>query len=48
MGASQGVPVGANPMDPSGIGGGNIGVGVPTIAGEAGFTGNTQEPQGSS
>ena len=45
MGAPGGVPVGANPMDASGIGGGNIGVGVPPIAGEAGFTGNDQEPQ---
>tara|TARA_R100000093_G_scaffold69085_1_gene41097 strand:- start:104 stop:664 length:561 start_codon:yes stop_codon:yes gene_type:complete len=46
MGAPGGVPVGANPMDASGIGGGNIGIGVPPIAGEAGFTGNNQEPQG--
>ena len=45
MGANGSVPVGANPMDPSGVGGGNIGVGVPPIAGEAGFTGNDQEPQ---
>ena len=46
MGADGGVPVGANPMDASGVGGGNIGVGVPPIAGEAGFTGTDQEPQG--
>ena len=46
MGANGSVPVGANPMDPSGVGGGNIGVGVPPVAGEAGFTGNIQEPQG--
>ena len=46
MGANAGVPVGANPMDPSGVGGGNIGVGASPLAGEAGFTGNDQEPQG--
>jgi hypothetical protein len=46
MGANAGIPVGANPMDASGVGGGNIGVGVPPIAGEAGFTGNDQEPEG--
>jgi hypothetical protein len=48
MGADGSVPVGANPMDASGVGGGNIGVGVPPIAGEAGFTGTDQEPQGRS
>ena len=46
MGANGSVPVGANPMDPSGVGGGNIGVGTSPIAGEAGFTGNIEEPQG--
>ena len=34
------VPVGANPMDASGVGGGNIGVGNAPVAGESGFTGN--------
>jgi hypothetical protein len=48
MGADGGVPVGANPMDASGVGGGNIGVGTSPLAGEAGFTGNNQEPQGRS
>jgi len=40
MGADGEVPVGANPMDQSGVGGGNIGVGSAPVAGEDGFTGN--------
>jgi len=43
MDGSGGVPVGANPADDSGIGGGNIGVGSAPLAGEAGFTGNITE-----
>ena len=46
MGANGSVPVGANPMDVSGVGGGNIGVGISPLAGEAGFTGNIEESQG--
>ena len=46
MGANGSVPVGANAMDVSGVGGGNIGVGTSPLAGEAGFTGNIEEPQG--
>ena len=40
MGGTGGPPVGANAMDPSGVGGGNIGVGNAPVAGESGFTGN--------
>jgi hypothetical protein len=36
------LPVGANSMDESSVGGGNIGVGTAPIAGESGFTGNAQ------
>tara|TARA_R100000008_G_scaffold86736_1_gene81234 strand:- start:5691 stop:7841 length:2151 start_codon:yes stop_codon:yes gene_type:complete len=43
MDGSGGVPVGANPADDSGVGGGNIGVGDTPLAGEAGFTGNIAE-----
>ena len=46
MGGTGGPPVGANAMDVSGVGGGNIGVGTSPLAGEAGFTGNIEEPQG--
>jgi len=47
----QGVPAaGANPADPTGAGGGNIGTGVAPTPGEQGFSGNdqqanTQQPQ---
>tara|TARA_R100001530_G_scaffold75752_1_gene53173 strand:+ start:561 stop:2663 length:2103 start_codon:yes stop_codon:yes gene_type:complete len=44
MGADGEVPVGANPMDQSGVGGGNIGVGSAPVAGEDGFTGNPPQP----
>ena len=44
MGADGEVPVGANPMDQSGVGGGNIGVGSAPVAGENGFTGNPPQP----
>jgi len=40
MGGAGAPPVGANAMDSSGVGGGNIGVGNAPIAGESGFTGN--------
>ena len=43
MDGSGGVPVGANPADDSGVGGGNIGTGNTPFAGEAGFTGNIAE-----
>mgnify|MGYP003328899307 CR=1 FL=1 len=33
-------PVGANPLDPTGAGGGNIGTGQAPVPGEQGFTGN--------
>jgi hypothetical protein len=42
MGGDGGVPVGADTMDESGVGGGNIGVGTAPVAGESGFTGNIQ------
>ena len=41
-------PAGANPMDPTGAGGGNIGTGIAPAPGEQGFTGtpqNGQQPQ---
>ena len=40
MGGAGGVPPGANPMDPSGAGGGNVGVGNAPTPGESNFTGN--------
>jgi len=40
MGAPEGVPAGANPADPTGVGGGTIGTGTTPTAGESGFTGN--------
>jgi len=36
---SGGVPAGANPNDPSGVGGGQIGTGSVPSAGEDNFTG---------
>jgi len=36
-------PAGANPMDPTGAGGGNIGVGQAPVPGEQGFSGNAQQ-----
>ena len=38
MGQSGGVPPGANPQDPTGSGGGNIGTGSVPQAGESGFS----------
>ena len=38
MGQSRGVPPGANPQDPTGSGGGNIGTGSVPQAGESGFS----------
>jgi len=46
MGQSGGTPAGANPNDPSGVGGGQIGTGSVPSAGEDNFTGNPQGPQG--
>jgi len=46
MGAGPGVPSGANPMDPSGVGGGNIGIGNTPVAGESNFTGQPPAPEG--
>ena len=42
MGGTQGAPTGANPNDPSGNGGGNIGTGNVPQSGESNFTGTTQ------
>ena len=42
MGGTQGAPTGANPNDPSGNGGGNIGTGNVPQSGESNFTGATQ------
>ena len=38
----QGAPAGANPMDPTGAGGANAGVGMVPNPGEQGFSGNEQ------
>ena len=46
MGSPTGAPVGANPNDPSGVGGGNIGTGNIPQSGESNFTGTASEPQG--
>jgi len=40
----QQAPAGANPADPTGAGGGNIGTGVAPGPQEQGFTGNEQQP----
>ena len=42
MGSPTGAPTGANPNDPSGTGGGNIGTGNVPQSGESNFTGTTQ------
>ena len=39
-------PAGANPLDPTGAGGGNIGTGQAPIPGEQGFAGRVQNGQG--
>ena len=36
-------PAGANPLDPTGAGGGNIGIGQAPVPGEQGFSGNAQQ-----
>jgi len=36
----QGAPAGADAMDPTGAGGGNIGMGQVPVPGEQGFSGN--------
>tara|TARA_Y100000593_G_scaffold46238_1_gene87866 strand:- start:5545 stop:7674 length:2130 start_codon:yes stop_codon:yes gene_type:complete len=46
MGKPARPPAGANPDDPSGVGGGTIGTGSVPTAGETGFTGTDQETQG--
>ena len=38
-------PAGANPLDPTGAGGGNIGTGQAPIPGEQGFAGDNQGGQ---
>jgi len=45
MGGSQGVPPGANPADPTGVGGGNIGAGAVPQPGEAEFSQETNIPR---
>lgn len=46
MGGPSGVSGGPPPVDNSGVGGGTIGTGDVPVTGQAGFTGNTPEPQG--
>jgi len=46
MGSPTGVPAGANQPNVQGVGGSEIGVGNVPQAGESGFTGTPQEPQG--
>ena len=46
MGAAGGVPTTIGPNDATAVGGGGIGIGDAPIAGQAGFTGNTSEPEG--
>ena len=41
--AEQGAVAGADAMDTSGAGGGNIGVGQAPVPGEQGFSGNAQQ-----
>jgi len=48
MGAPEGVPAGANPADPTGVGGGTIGTGTTPTPGEGGFTGNVTPITGQS
>ena len=43
MPGQEGAPAGANPMDPTGAGGGNIGMGQVPTPGEQGFSANGQE-----
>ena len=46
MASSGGTPAGANPNDPTGVGGGNIGTGNVPQAGESGFAANTTQTEG--
>ena len=46
MGSPTGVPAGANQPNVQGVGGSEIGIGDVSQAGESGFTGTPQEPQG--
>jgi hypothetical protein len=46
MGGGGGVPAGANPNDPTGTGGGNIGTGSVPQTGESGFSSQTSNAQG--
>ena len=39
----QGPQAAANPLDPTGAGGGNIGTGQAPVPGEQGFSGNAQQ-----
>ena len=45
MADSQGVPPGANPADPTGVGGGNIGAGAVPQPGETAFSQETTLPR---
>ena len=42
----EGMPAGANPLDPTGAGGANIGTGQVPVPGEQGFSANGQQQQG--
>jgi len=44
VGQTGGAPAGANPNDPTGVGGGNIGVGSVPQSGETGFSAATPQP----
>ena len=46
MGAAGGTPTTVGPNDATAVGGGGIGIGDAPLAGQAGFTGNTSEPEG--
>ena len=46
MASDGGTPAGANPNDPTGVGGGNIGTGNVPQAGESGFSANSAETEG--
>ena len=46
MAPNGGTPAGANPNDPTGVGGGNIGTGNVPQAGESGFSANSAETEG--
>ena len=45
VGGSNAVSSGPTPVDNSGVGGGTVGTGDVPVAGEAGFTGNSPQPQ---